>query len=157
MTDWNDILRQIRNQFGWTQRRVAQEAHVTPGYISRLKKGMVRSPSADMIRNLAAALGVSMEALYSGRLFEGATDKQREIEQERELEALRRRVQELEEERKGYRREIREIGSLLGVAVRLLQNLEEGVVSEEGEEDVEEEMGAIEQEQLAQVLDPELR
>jgi transcriptional regulator with XRE-family HTH domain len=148
MTNWNDMLRQIRDQFGWTQQRVAKEAQVTPAYISRLKKGEVKRPSADMIRNLATALGMPMEAVYSGQLSEGAVERERELEARRELEALRGRVRELEEEKREYRKAVREIGSLLEVAVRLLKELEENVDTEEG--DAEE---AVEEEQAAQVLD----
>jgi len=152
MTDWDDMLRQIRDQFGWTQRRVAEEAQVTPAYISRLKKGEVKSPSADVIRNLSAALGMPMEAVYSGRLSEGAAERERAVEERRELEVLRRRVRELEEEKRGYGKAVREIGSLLEVAVRLLKELEEHVGAEEG--DAEE---GVEREQAAQVLDREPR
>ena len=53
-----DNLKRLRKEKGWTQVRLSMEAHVSQQAISFIESGR-NEPSADMIRALSKALGVS--------------------------------------------------------------------------------------------------
>jgi len=56
-------LREFRKQRGWTQDRLAQLAGISVSHVSQLEKGTRKSPSVDMVYQLAEALSVSVYAL----------------------------------------------------------------------------------------------
>lgn len=53
-----DNVKRLRQQRGWSQVRLAMEAHVSQQSISFIERGR-NEPSSDMIRALAKALNVS--------------------------------------------------------------------------------------------------
>lgn len=53
-----DNIKRLRSQRGWSQVRLAMEAHVSQQSISFIERGR-NEPSAEMIRALAKALNVS--------------------------------------------------------------------------------------------------
>jgi transcriptional regulator with XRE-family HTH domain len=55
-------LRQVRRTVGFTQRELAEKAHLSEGYVARLEAGDT-SPGLDLMSRLAAALNVSLTDL----------------------------------------------------------------------------------------------
>lgn len=51
-------IKTLREEKGWTQRRLDKEAGFAHGYTSKLEKGRVQSPSLKMIERLSNALTV---------------------------------------------------------------------------------------------------
>ncbi len=56
-------LRQLRTAAGLTQLELAERAGVADGTISRLERGRLKEPSAQLVEKLAAGLSVGVEAL----------------------------------------------------------------------------------------------
>jgi putative transcriptional regulator len=56
-------LRQLRIDAGLTQAELAERAGVADGTISRLERGRLRDPSAQLVGKLADGLGVGVEQL----------------------------------------------------------------------------------------------
>ena len=71
-----DRLRSIRQARGMTQRELADRAHITVTYVSRLEAGGA-APGIDLLERLAAALGVKVTELLPATPGEDA-DAQRE-------------------------------------------------------------------------------
>jgi transcriptional regulator with XRE-family HTH domain len=57
------VLKRMREEKGWTQRDLAKQAKVTPGYIAQLEMGVRKNPSLETLKRLAKALGVPVTAL----------------------------------------------------------------------------------------------
>ena len=57
------MLRRMREEKGWTQRDLAKQAKVTPGYVAQLEMGVRKNPSLETLKRLAKALGVPVAAL----------------------------------------------------------------------------------------------
>jgi transcriptional regulator with XRE-family HTH domain len=57
-------IRELREEIGVTQGRVAYEADVSQGYLSQLENGDVRNPSAAVILRLAQAIHVDPDDLF---------------------------------------------------------------------------------------------
>lgn len=58
-------VRDLRNQKGWTQQRLAHEAGITQATVSTLEAGR-RQPNMDSLQKIAKALGVSIDGLIEG-------------------------------------------------------------------------------------------
>lgn len=54
-------IRALRNERGWSQRVLDQRAKLPHGYVSKLEKGRVASPSLSMLRRIAAAMDFPIE------------------------------------------------------------------------------------------------
>ena len=52
------VIQQKRGAKGMTQRDLAAAAKVTQGYVSQLEMGLRKNPSLEILKRLAAALGV---------------------------------------------------------------------------------------------------
>ncbi|MGH7753936.1 MAG: helix-turn-helix domain-containing protein [Gemmatimonadales bacterium] len=59
------MLKQRREDKGWTQRDLAKHAKVTPGYVAQLEMGVRKNPSLETLKRLAKALGVPVSELLS--------------------------------------------------------------------------------------------
>ena len=57
------MLKLMREGNGWTQRDLAKQAKITPGYIAQLEMGVRKNPSLETLKRLAKALGVPVTAL----------------------------------------------------------------------------------------------
>jgi XRE family transcriptional regulator of biofilm formation len=57
------MLKRMRAEKGWTQRDLAKQAKVTPGYVAQLEMGVRKNPSLDTLKRLAKALGVPVAKL----------------------------------------------------------------------------------------------
>jgi XRE family transcriptional regulator of biofilm formation len=57
------VLKRMREEKGWTQRDLAKQAKVTPGYVAQLEMGIRKNPSLEMLKRLAKALDVPVTAL----------------------------------------------------------------------------------------------
>jgi transcriptional regulator with XRE-family HTH domain len=55
-------LRRLRKERGWTQRELARRVGVTETHLRGVEVG-IRGPSVALIRQIAAALGVSVDTL----------------------------------------------------------------------------------------------
>jgi transcriptional regulator with XRE-family HTH domain len=66
-------VRREREKRGWTLRELARRAAVSPGAISKLEGGARLSPSMEVGKRLARALGVTLDYL-AGMYDEEATD-----------------------------------------------------------------------------------
>jgi transcriptional regulator with XRE-family HTH domain len=56
-------VRALRHQKGWSQERLAEEAHLDRSYIAGIEVG-VRNPSLKALDRIAAAFGVRLAALF---------------------------------------------------------------------------------------------
>jgi transcriptional regulator with XRE-family HTH domain len=57
------VIQKLRESKDMTQRDLAREAHVTPGYIAQLEMGIRENPSLKVLKKLAKALGVPVTEL----------------------------------------------------------------------------------------------
>jgi transcriptional regulator with XRE-family HTH domain len=64
-------LKALRTEKGWSQRRAAARARISPGYYSMLEGGN-KGPAFEMLPNLARAFGVDEADLLC---FPGTTDR----------------------------------------------------------------------------------
>ena len=66
-------VRREREKRGWTVRDLARRAAVSPGAVSKLEGGARLSPSMELGKRLAKALGVTLDYL-AGMYEEEVTD-----------------------------------------------------------------------------------
>jgi XRE family transcriptional regulator of biofilm formation len=59
----NRVIQKLRESKDMTQRDLAREAQVTPGYIAQLEMGIRKNPSLKVLKKLAEALGVPVTEL----------------------------------------------------------------------------------------------
>lgn len=64
MRDANDRIRELREQMGISQTELAAAARITQAAISAIERGEVKSPSLETARNIARALGTTIEELF---------------------------------------------------------------------------------------------
>ena len=56
-------IRNLRKKLGWSQEALAEKADVSAPYITQIELGK-RTPSLDIVENLANALGVEYKVLF---------------------------------------------------------------------------------------------
>src|SRR3954453_840339 len=56
-------LKALRKARGWTQHDLSQASGLTRSHISRLERGDIQLPSSERLRQLATALGTSLDDL----------------------------------------------------------------------------------------------
>ena len=59
-----EFIRQQRELANLSLRRLAEMANVSNPYLSQIERGMYK-PSADVLKNIAAALRISAETMYA--------------------------------------------------------------------------------------------
>jgi transcriptional regulator with XRE-family HTH domain len=59
------MIQTLREAKGMTQRALAKQAGVTPGYVAQLEMGARKNPSLEVLRRLAKALGVPVTELLA--------------------------------------------------------------------------------------------
>jgi transcriptional regulator with XRE-family HTH domain len=59
----SSVLRDLRQEKGWTQEQLAKRAKVTRSYVAVLEAGHKKNPSLDILQRLARALGVAVTEL----------------------------------------------------------------------------------------------
>jgi transcriptional regulator with XRE-family HTH domain len=59
-------IRRLRQAKDWTQEDLARESGVSQVYISRLESGATENVRVETFSQLAKALGVTMDRLYTG-------------------------------------------------------------------------------------------
>lgn len=59
------VIREQREQKGWTQEELAKRAKVTRSHLSLLEAGHRKNPSLDVLTRLAKALGVPVTDLLA--------------------------------------------------------------------------------------------
>lgn len=57
MRDYREILRNKRIQLGWSQYRLAKEAHVAQSFVNEIEKGK-KTPSLEVFFKLCEALDI---------------------------------------------------------------------------------------------------
>ncbi|GAH49828.1 unnamed protein product [marine sediment metagenome] len=77
-------VRELREDMGWSQQKLADKAGLGHAYISRLERDGFKNPSADVLLRLSGALGVDVNQLYeaAGYIRErgGMSDGRRPLE-----------------------------------------------------------------------------
>jgi transcriptional regulator with XRE-family HTH domain len=58
-----DRLKTLRKARGWTQHDLSRASGLTRSHISRLERGDIQLPSSERLRQLAVALGTSLDDL----------------------------------------------------------------------------------------------
>ena len=58
-----DRLKALRKARGWTQHDLSRASGLTRSHISRLERGDIQLPSSERLRQLAVALGTSLDDL----------------------------------------------------------------------------------------------
>ncbi len=59
-----DKIRELREEFGFTQGQLAGSASVSQGYLSQLENGDVKNPSASVLLRVAQAMSVDPDELF---------------------------------------------------------------------------------------------
>lgn len=57
------VIKTLRDDKGWSQRKLAAETEVTDAYIAQLETGKRKNPSLDVLKRLARALRVPVTDL----------------------------------------------------------------------------------------------
>jgi transcriptional regulator with XRE-family HTH domain len=65
MPTTGDRIRELRDRQGWTQERLAQEAHISKGFLSDVESNK-RNVSSEYVLRIANALGASLDYLLRG-------------------------------------------------------------------------------------------
>ena len=65
-------LRTLRKARGWTQHDLSRASGLTRSHISRLERGDIQLPSSDRLRQLALALGTSLDDLLEAAGYRDA-------------------------------------------------------------------------------------
>ncbi|HVG00236.1 MAG TPA: helix-turn-helix transcriptional regulator [Chloroflexia bacterium] len=58
------VVRQLRQERNLSQETLANAAHVSSGYLSKLERGLYKSPSFEVLSRIAGALGLQTVELY---------------------------------------------------------------------------------------------
>lgn len=58
------VVRQLRQDRNLSQETLANAAHVSSGYLSKLERGLYKSPSFEVLSRIAEALGMPAIELY---------------------------------------------------------------------------------------------
>jgi transcriptional regulator with XRE-family HTH domain len=58
------VVRQLRQQRKLSQEALANTAHVSSGYLSKLERGVYKAPSIEVLSRIASALSVAPAELY---------------------------------------------------------------------------------------------
>ena len=59
-----DRIRELREEFGFTQGHLAGNASVSQGYLSQLENGEVKNPSAAVLLRVAQAMHIDADELF---------------------------------------------------------------------------------------------
>jgi transcriptional regulator with XRE-family HTH domain len=59
-----DRIRELREEFGFTQGHLAGNASVSQGYLSQLENGEVKNPSAAVLLRVAQAMRIDPDELF---------------------------------------------------------------------------------------------
>ena len=59
-----DRIRELREEFGFTQGQLAGNASVSQGYLSQLENGEVKNPSAAVLLRVAQAMHIDPDELF---------------------------------------------------------------------------------------------
>jgi len=59
-----DRIRELREEFGFTQGQLAGNASVSQGYLSQLENGEVKNPSAAVLLRVAQAMHIDADDLF---------------------------------------------------------------------------------------------
>lgn len=65
LRSFGQVLRELRERNGWSQRELAAQAKTTGAYIAMLETGVKTNPSEKMLKRLAKVLGVPMDTLQA--------------------------------------------------------------------------------------------
>jgi transcriptional regulator with XRE-family HTH domain len=63
MNTFGEFVRSMRKAKGFTLEKLADQVGTEKGYISSIENGKVNPPSAEVVRDMASALGVPREEL----------------------------------------------------------------------------------------------
>jgi len=86
-------VRELREEMGWTQQKLADKAGVGHAYISRLERDGFKKPSADILLRLARTLKVDVNCLYEAAGYVGEKGRRMRNDGRRPLEAILREAQ----------------------------------------------------------------
>jgi transcriptional regulator with XRE-family HTH domain len=87
-SNFGGLIRQLRDQRGWTQEQLAREAGITITCLSNLERGATKEPNAETISGLAAAFGLQPSELDSRRLAEEVAELARTFAQRQAITRL---------------------------------------------------------------------
>src|SRR5436305_12081681 len=83
-----ELVRQLRDQRGWTQERLARQAGITITCLSNLERGATRDPNIETVVGLAAAFGLEPGELDPRRLAEIVAERARTFAQRQAITRL---------------------------------------------------------------------
>jgi transcriptional regulator with XRE-family HTH domain len=86
--DFGGLIRQLRDQRGWTQERLAREAGITVTCISNIERGATRDPNSETIAGLAAAFDLETTDLHQRWLGEAVADRASSFRQRQAITRL---------------------------------------------------------------------
>src|SRR3954447_16883315 len=83
-----DLIRQLRDEHGWTQELLARKAGITITCLSNLERGATKDPNIETIAGLAAAFGLEPSELDVRRLAEIVAERARTFARRRAITNL---------------------------------------------------------------------
>lgn len=83
-----ELIRQLRDEHGWTQELLARKAGITITCLSNLERGATREPNVETIAGLAAAFGLQPSELDPRRLAEVVAERARSFAKRRAITRL---------------------------------------------------------------------
>jgi transcriptional regulator with XRE-family HTH domain len=83
-----ELIRQLRDEHGWTQELLARKAGITITCLSNLERGATKDPNIETIAGLASAFGLEPTELDSRRLAEAVAEMARSFARRRAITRL---------------------------------------------------------------------
>jgi transcriptional regulator with XRE-family HTH domain len=88
LLNFGGLIRQLRDERGWTQEQLAREAGITVTCLSNLERGATRDPNSETISGLATAFGLQASELDSRRLADEVAELARTFAQRQAITRL---------------------------------------------------------------------
>lgn len=81
MTDIGKTIAKRRKLLKLTQEELAEKSDITPHYLSKVERGVMKNVSSSVLYRLAKSLGVTMEALIDGTSEKHVLPEQIELDE----------------------------------------------------------------------------
>jgi transcriptional regulator with XRE-family HTH domain len=88
VSDFGRLVRELRTDRGWTQRELAERAHLTETTVSNIERGATRRITTDTAEGLATAFEVTPELLDPRRLGDAVAEEATTIDRRAAIQSI---------------------------------------------------------------------
>lgn len=88
VSDFGRLVRQLRVDRGWTQRELAQRAHLTETTVSNIERGATRRITTDTAEGLATAFNLTPDLLDPRRLGDTVAEEATTIDRRAAIQSI---------------------------------------------------------------------